>query len=131
MKHLKTFKIFELHQNTYDSYYQKKVLDIIRNKYSDIYDIDYDDIDYDYDYIDYDYIDLNQIFYIASNYGHIEIVKLLLNDSRVDPSDKNNEAIRLASEEGHIDIVKLLASDKRVQKEANMTEEELLKKYLK
>ena len=93
MKHLKSYKIFELHQNTYDSYYMKRVLDIIRNKYSDIYNIDYDDID------------LNRIFKIASVRGHIEVVKLLLNDSSLDPSDDNNSAIGMVSHYGHIEVL--------------------------
>ena len=120
MKHLKSYKLFELHQNTYDSYYKKRVLDIIRNKYSDIYDIDYDDI-----YID---IDFNQIFQIASNNGHLDIVKLLLNDSRVDPSDRNNYAIRIASQYGHTEIVKLLLNDSRVYNKLKLDNNELYKK---
>ncbi len=50
----------------------------------------------------------------ASIKGHTEIVKILLEDPRVDPSDRNNLAIRLASENGHIEIVKLLLKDPRV-----------------
>ena len=39
---------------------------------------------------------------------YFEIVKLLLQDSCVDPSAYNNYAIRRASENGHTKIVKLL-----------------------
>jgi hypothetical protein len=42
------------------------------------------------------------------------VVKLLLNDERVNPSGYNNYAIRYASENGHVDVVKLLLNDKRV-----------------
>jgi len=42
------------------------------------------------------------------------VVKLLLQDERVDPSDNNNWAIQMASKNGHIEVVKLLLQDKRV-----------------
>ena len=41
-------------------------------------------------------------------------VKLLLADSRVDPTTGNNIAIRLAARLGHVDVVKLLLSDLRI-----------------
>jgi hypothetical protein len=41
-------------------------------------------------------------------------VKLLLQDKRVNPSDRENYAVRAASENGHVDVVKLLLQDKRV-----------------
>jgi len=50
----------------------------------------------------------------ASEHGHLEVVKLLLSDKRVDPAAKDNFAIRLASGKGHLEVVKLLSSDKRV-----------------
>ena len=50
-----------------------------------------------------------------SSNGYIEIVKILLQDNRVDPSDRNNYAIQCAMENGHIEIVKLLLKDKRVK----------------
>ena len=51
----------------------------------------------------------------ASLDGYTEIVKLLLQDERVDPSaDNRNDAIRYASMNGHTEIVKLLLQDKRV-----------------
>jgi ankyrin repeat protein len=43
----------------------------------------------------------------TTKYGHFEIVKLLLLDSRVNPSDDNNCAIQYASWNGHVKIVEL------------------------
>ena len=57
---------------------------------------------------------VNDLFIKSSECGHIEVVKILLTDSRVDPCDDNNYAIRLASERGHIEVVKLLLKDPRV-----------------
>jgi hypothetical protein len=51
---------------------------------------------------------------LAIDHGHVEVVRLLLNDARVDPSDINNEAIRLASQNGHVEVVKLILNDPRV-----------------
>ena len=58
----------------------------------------------------------NQSIIMASKYGNIKIVKLLLNKGRnkVDPSDQDNEAIRIAFKNGFKNIVKLLYKDKRV-----------------
>ena len=47
---------------------------------------------------------------------YIKIVKILLKDERVDPSDQNNDAIQWASEKGHLEVVKLLLKDKRIDK---------------
>ena len=55
----------------------------------------------------------------ASNYGHTEVVKLLLSDRRVDPSDDNNATIRWASKYGHTEVVKLLTNDERVDPSAD------------
>ena len=44
----------------------------------------------------------------------IKNVKLLLNDSMVDPSAADNYAIRWASYKGQLDVVKLLLNDPRV-----------------
>mgnify|MGYP002385230172 CR=1 FL=1 len=55
--------------------------------------------------------------YIACEYGHIEIVKLLLNDNRVDINKATNgghSPFWIACYRGHIDIVKLLLNDNRV-----------------
>jgi hypothetical protein len=46
-------------------------------------------------------------------------VKLLLADKRVDPSAKNQFAIRKACQNGHPEIVKLLLADKRVDPSAD------------
>ncbi|KAJ3268041.1 hypothetical protein HDV01_003513 [Terramyces sp. JEL0728] len=46
--------------------------------------------------------------------GNVDIIKLLLDDSRVDPSDHDNEAIKYASYFGHLKVVEMLLSDPRV-----------------
>ena len=56
---------------------------------------------------------LESAIHLASRYGHVDVVKLLQNDPRVDPSADNNRAIRFASENGHIEVVKLLLNDPR------------------
>lgn len=50
----------------------------------------------------------------ASEYGHLEIIKLLLVDPRVDPTAKDNKAIALAAGRNQIEVVKFLLSDPRV-----------------
>ena len=86
----------------------------------------------------YFFENIQKLFNKACKYNHIEIVKLLLQDprvdpcdkynitiivvklllqdSRVDPSDHNNLAIRWASQNGHIEVVKLLLQDPRFKK---------------
>jgi hypothetical protein len=54
------------------------------------------------------------IYDIIQHSQHSQIIKVLLSDPRVDPSDENNYAIRLASYYGYLKIVKLLLSDPRV-----------------
>jgi len=56
----------------------------------------------------------NNLFYGATRKGHVMIVKLLLADPRVDPSEHANGPIRTASQNGHAEVVKLLLTDKRV-----------------
>ena len=51
----------------------------------------------------------------ASEYGHLEVVKVLLADERVDPSVYDNLAIKWADAHGHLEIVKELLKDKRVR----------------
>jgi hypothetical protein len=51
---------------------------------------------------------------MASENGHLEVVKLLLADPRVDPSDYNNIAIQAASKNGQLEVVRLLLSHPRV-----------------
>jgi ankyrin repeat protein len=53
-------------------------------------------------------------FILAYEYGYHEVVKLLLQDPRVNPSDNSNSAIRYASDKGYLEIVKLLLQDPRV-----------------
>lgn len=43
-----------------------------------------------------------------------DVFRLVLKDERVDPSAKDNYAIRIASEKGYVEVVKLLLQDKRV-----------------
>ncbi len=47
----------------------------------------------------------------ASSKGHVEVLRLLLCDPRVDPPIVENIAIRIASENGYADIVELLLLD--------------------
>lgn len=58
--------------------------------------------------------DDNCVIRWASRDAHWEVVKLLLQDSRVDPSADDNYAIRLASANGHSEVVKLLKQDPRL-----------------
>jgi ankyrin repeat protein len=51
--------------------------------------------------------------------GHVGIVKLLLNDKRVDPSMERNWPIQAASTNNHPDIVQLLLKDERVDPSAD------------
>lgn len=55
----------------------------------------------------------------ASYYGHVDIVRLLLNDQRTDPLAGDNCAIEWAILNDHIDIVRLLLNDQRVDPSAN------------
>ena len=56
---------------------------------------------------------------MSSQNGHLEVVKLLLADSRVDPAYDDNYAIGMSSENGHLEVVKLLLPDKRVDPTAD------------
>jgi len=55
----------------------------------------------------------------TSKNGHLVVVKLLLQDPRVNPSANNNYAIQLASQNGRLEVVKLLLQDPRVNPSAN------------
>ena len=53
-------------------------------------------------------------FYKACVHAHIEIIKLLLKDSKCDPLSTKNYAIKIASMYGQYEVVKLLLTDERV-----------------
>ncbi|KAJ3270638.1 hypothetical protein HDV01_007526 [Terramyces sp. JEL0728] len=55
----------------------------------------------------------------ASQNGHLDIVKFLMNDKRVDPSAKDNQAFRQCARRGYLDIIKLLLTDPKVDITAN------------
>jgi hypothetical protein len=57
--------------------------------------------------------DYDSVLKYTSRYGHTKIVKLLLKDSRVDPSVNYIWTIRRASLNGHNEIVKLLTNHKK------------------
>ena len=63
---------------------------------------------------------LNTIFkeLIEANI-HLEVVKLLLANDKVDPSADNNRAIRFTSQNGHLEIVKLLLANDKVDPSAD------------
>ena len=50
----------------------------------------------------------------AAQNGHCDVLKLLLNDVRVDPAVADNWAIFSAASKGYCDVVELLLSDERV-----------------
>ncbi|KNC80055.1 hypothetical protein SARC_07564 [Sphaeroforma arctica JP610] len=52
---------------------------------------------------------------IALKEGETELVELLLAHADIDPSDRNNSALRLAAKSGHHDVVHLLLTDRRVR----------------
>lgn len=58
------------------------------------------------------------------------MVKLLLQDERVDPSDVENLAIKEATENGHKEVVKLLLQDKRVRDKLPKEEFKTLQKWI-
>lgn len=55
----------------------------------------------------------NSPLYVASKYGHVDIVTRLLKCNSVNPSDMNNRALGKACKYGHIDVVKVILGDKR------------------
>ena len=55
----------------------------------------------------------------------LNLVKLLLKDPRINPSDQDNRAIKQALSHGHIRIIKLLLADPRVDRES-ITNEDIL-----
>ena len=56
---------------------------------------------------------VNPIVWTLRN-GYISRIQVCFQDSRVDPSVSNNEAIRIASSYGHAAVVELLLKDPRV-----------------
>lgn len=56
--------------------------------------------------------------YCSLRYGHLEIAKLLLQDSRVNPAAKNNYPLLRSAECGYTDIVQILLQDPRVDPSA-------------
>ena len=61
-------------------------------------------------------------FILASEYGNLEVVKMLLKDPRIDPSAYNKEAIRVALRNERLEVVKLLLQDPRVDPSAKDNE---------
>lgn len=51
----------------------------------------------------------------AACWGKIDVVKLLLADSRVDPSADNNWALRFATEYGYTEVANLLKEHPKVK----------------
>jgi hypothetical protein len=59
-------------------------------------------------------IDDSDCLRTASKEGYIEIVTLLLNDKRADPTSLNHYSVVFSAINGHLDILTLLLSDSRV-----------------
>jgi ankyrin repeat protein len=64
-------------------------------------------------------VNLKGVLQLAVIKERLEIIKLLLDDPRVDPSDNSDTCIQYASESGNFEIVWLLLSDPRVNPGAN------------
>ena len=58
--------------------------------------------------------ELQNALYAASYYGHLQVVKILIQDAHLDPSVDNNSAVIVASNFGHLEIVRFLMQDKRM-----------------
>ena len=56
---------------------------------------------------------------VASDLGHLEIVKMLLKDPRVDPSVMYQTALNNAAESGHLLVVRELLKDPRIDPSAD------------
>ncbi len=69
-------------------------------------------------YIDKNLEDVNQAFMWAIRNRHIQLIKVLLTNPKVDPTANNNWAIRKASENGHLKVVKLLLTNPKVDPSA-------------
>lgn len=57
---------------------------------------------------------------IAAKRGFFNIVRLLMNDPRVDPSAANNFALRWSFHEGHEEVARLLLKDPRVRNKVDL-----------
>lgn len=55
----------------------------------------------------------------AARRGHLAVVDRLLQDERVDPSARDNNAIQLAAYNGHVAVVERLLQDERVDPSAD------------
>ena len=76
------------------------------------------DLDFLKKYLEQYKPDLNYALVEAVIWDFTDAFKLLLSDSRVNPSAQNNLAVRVASMYGHFEIVKLLLADDRVNPSA-------------
>lgn len=56
----------------------------------------------------------NRAFHIACAKGHLDIVRIFLDDKRVDPSTNKYNILKVAYEANRIEVVKLLLEDERV-----------------
>ena len=56
----------------------------------------------------------NEAIKVAAELGHMNIVEILIKDTRVNPADQNNWGIRGAASYGHTDTVAVLLKDTRV-----------------
>lgn len=50
---------------------------------------------------------------MACEKNYVEIVRLFLEDKRIDPAALRNYPIRISAEKGYLDLVKLLMKDPR------------------
>jgi hypothetical protein len=71
---------------------------------------------YNYGTLLYETLANNIHFQRASENGHTQIIKLLLNNKRFNPGAFGSKAIEIASKNGRTEIIRLLAEDKRVNK---------------
>ncbi|KAJ3032067.1 UNVERIFIED_CONTAM: hypothetical protein HDU68_006840 [Siphonaria sp. JEL0065] len=56
----------------------------------------------------------NRLIIWTSRLGHAEMVSMLLQDPKVDPSARSGAAIRIASQKGHAGVLQVLLADPRV-----------------
>jgi len=60
-------------------------------------------------------INENKAIILASDKGHVQIVKRLMDDKRVNPGDVDNWAVVSALIKGYVDVAEILISDPRVK----------------